>query len=719
MDGFFYSSTPNAFVACLTNCKRCTANNNCDLCENPIGGVPALYPYQATTPHQCVECKPENSRFVNSGTQKCEDCPSTCTRCSSSTSCSQCKPNLYILSLSTGPCVACPSSTHRVVGSQCLRNCLSNEFTTTSNTCQTCPQYCLTCADGTGACETCQSGYGLKAQTLNCWKVCTTNEYRSDQNTCAGCTASNCSSCEDVTGLCDQCDSGYVLNAQKQCEKAPLNNLSTNPPSGGGGGGSNPSQVQPNGCLINQFKDAENKCQECPKSCSKCSSPSGACTECQAGFSLQTLNQACKQTTPAISIIRASFDQAKTEGYIIFNQKVVMKTTEAFMFKLIDPSGKREPIDLKSISKPSIDTSDRRLLLKFSFEELKQNFWGNNIEISITFSEVLKSLQDPRLSFEGYPVILKDVSHHNSAIEPATINIVKFSASSFNLMSLLLLLASVGLAVAMIKLFQLIFFLMFFNVVLPENLEKVINLFRRTIIDYFPVSAIPFLGGGSSDGQSSSRRLLQGSTSTAQGDVQGVGGFCVPHRIFDENDQSCSSLANTGKFVNQFLIFLTIKLIIVLLLKLLTPLLSKKKKVAEGQIKGKIAMSMTQRRQTIGLGKTQKRSRAIRPIFRSLKSKRGGGLKRKGEDSVDSGGTYEQESRLQKHFMSQKIGKRKSHLSQQNLTHKRKRSKRCLWRTTAWRKAPTSSKKQQKQIIISGTKQSKKRRKKRHSFSEC
>ena len=126
------------------------------------------------------------------------------------------------------------------------------------------------------------------------------------------------------------------------------------------------------------------------------------------------------------------------------------------------------------------------------------------------------------------------------------------------------MLVSVSMAIVMIKVFQLLFFLLFINTSLPANASQFIYSFKKNILDYFPSFIKSGENSGTETGAGSTlRRVIQ----TVAGKVEEVAKDpCLPHKKFEENDQTCSSFVNLRSFISQTIIFLVIKIIVGLLI---------------------------------------------------------------------------------------------------------------------------------------------------------
>ena len=135
----------------------------------------------------------------------------------------------------------------------------------------------------------------------------------------------------------------------------------------------------------------------------------------------------------------------------------------------------------------------------------------------------------------------------------------------------------------MIKLYQLLYFLLFINIKLPSNATQFISSFKKNILDYIPQLINIGAVQSSQDAQSESRQiriLFQRSLQvgavrsteappfTYNTDQDSIN-FCTPHLKFDENGLTCDVFTNIGSYISQVLIIFSIKLILLLAVRLL------------------------------------------------------------------------------------------------------------------------------------------------------
>lgn len=171
---------------------------------------------------------------------------------------------------------------------------------TTAGQCQTCPTYCTSCANNTAECLTCADGSTLNLLTKTCNPcsdstyiysngacVCPSRTFKSTNGQCIQCPG-NCTTCTDLTGLCSVCATSYTINYPKTgfcaCDPsvpAVVNNVCTALTT----------------CVKGKYNPGNNVCYDCPLYCNACSTYSGACTECKAGFNYDSATNSCKCTS--------------------------------------------------------------------------------------------------------------------------------------------------------------------------------------------------------------------------------------------------------------------------------------------------------------------------------------------------------------------------------------------------------------------------------------
>ena len=210
-----------------------------------------------------------------------------------------------------------------------------------------------------------------------------------------------------------------------------------------------------------------------------------------------------------------------------------------------------------------MDDSASKIIIEFDWKREDKSFEDYDIVINEVSERTIKAERDNRDIFKAYPITKNGIVYIKSIAADSSVTAAKGTSYSLNILSIILVLVSVSMAVIMIKLFQLLFFLLFINVNLPSNAARFINSFRKNIMDYFPTFIR--LGGNKkrSDTTATLRRIIQETTTdTAKNSDDLFSKFCTPHKKLEENDQTCSVFINLGSFITQLMIFLTLKLLV-------------------------------------------------------------------------------------------------------------------------------------------------------------
>ncbi|CAL1139241.1 unnamed protein product [Cladocopium goreaui] len=228
---------------------------------------------------ECLHCT--NSKYLDPVKSSCEDmCPDgyfpggtgisnrTCTPCSDD--CAVC--------LSREECVQCASKYLTPTGS-CESSCPAGHYNYNKNgagTCKPCPATCQTCSDW-NTCDVCVPGAYL-SPNRSCSVVCDDGYYKNDSAKPE--TGGVCAKCDDS---CSKCISRDVCSeCQKKMYLSQLDNMC------------GPSCAD--GFYKQGTAEIGNTCEECPDSCSRCTS-STQCSRCKDGYFL-TPNATCAPFCP-------------------------------------------------------------------------------------------------------------------------------------------------------------------------------------------------------------------------------------------------------------------------------------------------------------------------------------------------------------------------------------------------------------------------------------
>lgn len=202
------SSNTNTITYNLTQLTNCTFP--CKLCSSSqclqcySSALTNMYFLDSIT-NSCVAiggCS--NNTFADTATNTCRGCPATCSSCSTSTNCTACLTNYYLLN---GSCLTdCPSGYYPIDISQTCALCNNVNNTAFCSSCITLNQ-----------CSSCLTSYLLQPSSRTCVVSCTTNQVAVN-GTCFDCLIP-CSTCLTNTSNCISCLSGYYLH-NNQCISA-------------------------------------------------------------------------------------------------------------------------------------------------------------------------------------------------------------------------------------------------------------------------------------------------------------------------------------------------------------------------------------------------------------------------------------------------------------------------------------------------------------------
>ena len=313
------------------------------------------------------------------------------------------------------------------------------------------------------------------------------------------------------------------------------------------------------------FLDNEYNCKECPQFCQKCEDITGTCLSCNSTYVLIESNRTCQKAEKPLTVKEVDYSSLTETLTVSFNQAIITPSNlnSALKVELKDPqnSTPAHEIQYKDIS---LDESGSRIIFEFDFKKEDKSFEEYQIVIVEAQEGSIKAERDPRDIFKAYPIIQNDVTYIKSAIAESSVAAAKGTSYSLTFISIVLTMVSVSMAVIMIKVFQLLFFLLFINVNLPVNAASFISTFRTNILDYFPTFI--HIGGNKKRSDTAGQRLRRIIQDTASNATQKsddlFSQFCFPHKKLEENDQTCSVFINLGSFITQQVIFFALKLIV-------------------------------------------------------------------------------------------------------------------------------------------------------------
>ena len=274
---------------------------------------------------------------------------------------------------------------------------------------------------------------------------------------------------------------------------------------------------------------------------------------------MNTPKNACEKVEKPLSVKSVHYSSRSQTLKISFNHPITAPEDlkSALRIELSDPEDTSKTYGLKH-AKISLDGSRSRIIIKLNFKTENQTFFEKyQLVINEINKGTMKAERDQREIFKGFPITQTDVTHIESSVADTSVTVAKGASYSLNILSLILAVISVSLVVIMVKLLQLLFFLLYINIDLPSNAARFIYSFRKNILDYFPT----FLRFGGNKYRLDAANANEIGSQTSDGLFSK---FCVPHRVFEENHQTCSVFVNLGSFITQLVVFFSLKLIVFL-----------------------------------------------------------------------------------------------------------------------------------------------------------
>ena len=237
--------------SCRSHCTSCTADKNCQGCKT---GYYGSYCHHSCPSGCLLQICRKSDGYCSEGckdgyymsSSKCKNCPSHCSRCSSSSICSVCKSGYWGTSCQYS-CAHCTGSCSKTNG--CYTGCTTGYYLS-GGECYKCPSNCDRCSSPTH-CTHCKTGH---------WgNTC--------QHTCVSCSGM----CSKDTG-CSGCFPGYYRHfvASKggnDCLQCPTDCTACT------------DNAHCSACAINTFgSHCQYSCDGCKDTCDKTFGCTGTCS---------------------------------------------------------------------------------------------------------------------------------------------------------------------------------------------------------------------------------------------------------------------------------------------------------------------------------------------------------------------------------------------------------------------------------------------------------
>lgn len=465
-------------LPCHISCNSCEYNwkfkdpEACEICS-------INFQKDIAIPVGECNCEVALGKFVDPLTDLCSYCPLKCLTCQNDgLTCLSCRQGMYLYE------------------GNCLLECPSSFFKNEDNkTCQECDFPCLQCEESSQKCTECHPS--LFPYNNKCNQSCEKGSFfKFSSQSCSPCD-SKCLECQLSLDQCSSCKDPYLL-FDSTCM---------------------------DGCPPGLLKNENGECQECWGRCETCSLrpgpennslygcltckgdlvPEGSLDEgndncvCPDGFTLdiegsnpvlsshndgEVIN--CRELSDkekldfSLLISQIQFFEKSKTITIKFKEKIKKNTFSNLRFDLKDSLGNPENFKIKPKSIKVDPLNTLKIILA-----IDQNFSDKIFEISSISKNEIKSSESNR-RFSTYPIKVPISYYENKAITAAVQNLGKSISILTIILTIVLSLISFNTAVILIKLFQMIDFILLINVKLPTNVTVFMNFFQSNVLDFFP-----------------------------------------------------------------------------------------------------------------------------------------------------------------------------------------------------------------------------------------
>lgn len=545
-------------VQCQVNfCKVCSSVETCLTCQNGYYIQPAT---QSETSNKCVD-KCKSTQFINFATNTCENCSyksnraerfgAHCLTCNSQ-SCLSCTSGKYIQPDQT--CKAtCPYNYDTLEGQQrcqrctvsnctkcgksiqkcekcginpnnsdtqapfylsqtntCVSECPEKQFKDQSNLslfkCSDCPKDCKICTEKS-TCKECVANKVLQLNKVNCDDKCNVGSY-ADGKVCIPCF-SKCKVCTSGK-TCQKCITNfYIHRTTHGCVKCDET-----------------KSLVKNG----------DYCDFCHSSCLTCSGTlKNNCKSCHKGYSITERNYCVDDSIPRIRVTKTEFKAMKQVIIITFNQKITSSSLKkAFSYSLVNKYG--NPVREFYVKSIRINSSGNGFIISVKISQNVKN--GKLIMTKFPYNPdkllqgVIVSRENSALSFNK-DIEIPQINVDTTGIAGNMDSIGSIGGPALKSATFLTMIVSISASIALIKIFQMMDYMVLFSVAHPNNFQKFVDVFSSNFFSDFP-NLFTFL----------------------------VDDDCGKMKEkFEENNMSCQFLSNCGPLI--------VILILVVLMKLM------------------------------------------------------------------------------------------------------------------------------------------------------
>ena len=495
-----YTTLSNGYIPlcipCLRNCTSCQNGTHCDVCNQSVE-VPGDELLFHLDLNHCVE-----PSFCTVGTNAsyrlsdipryCKSCKKNCKNCSTSTDCWECKSNFFV----------------EIDNSTCVSTCSPQSTWLNQTHCTPCPPNCLGCERNNGTnftdCTLCLPNFYFN-DSRNCTD-CQNFGFFVMQGLCKECLALDCLMCENKQTECKECVDLMFVNQSKECEI----------------------------CREPKTYTPDKLCVEClVKDCKKCRmNDATRCEMCQRGFSLQA-GQCTPQT---FRVDNSKYSKSINKVALRFEHNVDERVGEKYIQVFHRDSSKEKlsdwvQLNISSVKVSEIDHRDISIVFKGPLQ-------FDHYDLKIVFTNLTNISSTDRVDYflsEEFKVIdFVGNTFYNPEMKTTEISGIIISGVMIGGLGIATLF-SITFAMVLIKIYQLMDFMLLYNVDYPSNFDRFIEMFKNV----FPLNLIPDVFESLYDDTCSELGVK-----------------------FVQQDMGCQFLSNSGTSLSIFLCFILIKLII-------------------------------------------------------------------------------------------------------------------------------------------------------------
>ena len=430
---------------CSRNCDLCNSSISCNRCEPSAIDSPSRKLFHLVN-NLCIDPSACNYT-INSYIQdpNCFNCKTNCAKCTNHSNCQECVAGFVIDTDNTACIESCRLHTTHINATHCIE----------------CPQNCDVCVfDGRVGtnktnCTTCLPGYYFD-EKRNCVECTQTRDFLIN-DLCKKCRVDNCIKCVGDPYNCSICENQFYVERDFSCKI----------------------------CSPPMIYTLDRLCRTClVDNCTTCNKYDvNRCDICDLGFKLNFMKK-CEPIT--FRVQNKKFTEANLQFRVQFYHQVedvsidniaafaIDATKVDFSPVILNIVNVKKSLDLKSTILVSIKELPEipELILNLTFKNVTQ-------VVSAQIKGYYLSVEDKTLQFE-------QLSRYLSSSESLTTSGSVISSTT-GVMLAIGSIVSFNYALTMMKIYQMMDYMLLYNVQYPSNFQKFLETFKT--VD--PLSVMP------------------------------------------------------------------------------------------------------------------------------------------------------------------------------------------------------------------------------------